>query len=353
MALIDNIVDIKITRNTIGVVKREFSTILILGQFVGSAELPKYAEYTSMAAVDVDYDAEDLEYWAANSIFAQDITVEKIIIAQRYNNETYLDAYNRISKVISFYAVCVIRDVGGDLMPLALAVEASKSSGEAHILTLIEGDPINIGNDSDMKKTFDAKLNRTNVWYSKRPETLPPAPTQFLDAGVLGRMIPTAPGSNNWAGKTIVGITPDTPSDGELTNAKITKIQSLNGNFYTKLGNKSVTFNGKMASGEWIDTIYGLDWLEHTMQQDVADVWTTLPKIPYTNDGIAIIQTAMMKSLELAIERNVILTYKITTPDARKVAFSDKATRVLNGVKFEAILVGAINQIKITGYVTL
>lgn len=353
MALIDRIVDIRITRNTLGVTKNEFSTILIIGEpVVGQAE-PKFGEYSSLSEVMVDYGADTYEYQMARNIFIQDIVVRKILIAQRGNLETLLEAYERMNATHTFYAVCTSNDVHADIMPLASAIEASKTTGQSHILSLLEEDPA-IDADSDMKKTFDAKLDRTNVWFSNRPNPTPPDTTiSYLQAAILGRMLPTDPGSANWAGKSVKGIAADTATNGGLTNAIIAKIESVNGNFYGLVGNNPTTFNGKMASGEYIDIIYGIDWLENTMQQDVADVYRTTDKVPYTSAGIALVETAMMKSLELAKSRGVILSYKIITPDISTIPFNDKATRQLKNMKFEAVLVGAINQVFINGYVTL
>jgi hypothetical protein len=353
MALIDSIVDIKISRNTLGITKEEFGTILVIGEPVPLIDIPKVGLYASLTAVLVDYAVDTYEYQMARNIFIQDITVKNIYITQRSNAETLLQAYERMRLIYNFYAVCASNDIHADIMPLANAIEASRTSGQSNILILLEEDPA-VDADSDMSKAYVAALSRTSVWYSNRPNPTPPDVTiSYIQAALLGRMLPTDPGTNNWSGKTIKGIAPDSATDGGLTNAIISKINSLNGNFYTNVAGRDITFNGKMASGEYIDIIYGIDWLEHTMQQDVFTVFATNPKIPYTNQGIGLIENAMRASLELAKSRGVISSYTVTTPDITTVSFTDKSNRDLKGVTFEAIATGAINHVFINGYVTL
>ena len=353
MALIDSIVDIQISRNTLGITKDEFATILVIGEPVAIDVVPRFGLYSSLTAVLVDYTVDTYEYQIARNIFIQDITVKNIYIGQRSNAETLLQAYTRIKLIYNFYAVCTSNDVHADVMPLANAIEASKTNGQSHVLFLLEEDDT-LGINSDMAKTFGVSLSRTSVWYSKRPNPTPPDVTvQYIQAAILGRLLPTDPGTYNWAGKTIKGIKPDSATDGGLTSEIITKINSFNGNFYTHVAGRDVTFNGKMASGEYIDIIYGIDWLENTMQQDVFNVFATNPKIPYTNQGIGLIENAMRSTLELAKSRGVISSYTVTTPDITAVSFTDKSNRNLKGVSFQAIATGAINHVFINGYVTL
>jgi hypothetical protein len=353
MTLIDSVVNITITRNTIGTSKQEFSTILVIGEPIPIGLVPLFGQYASLDEVFVDYRVDTYEYQMARNIFIQDITVKKIYITQRSNAESLLEAYQRIRLDNVFYAVCTSNDIHADIMPLANAVEASITSGQPNILALLEGDQA-VGLTSDMKKTFDAKLGRTMLWYSNRPNPTPPDVTiSYMDAAILGRMLPTDPGSNSWLYKAVKGITPDTAKDGGLTNTIIAKINGYNGNFYSVMGGTPATFGGKMASGEFIDIIYGIDWLKYNMQQDVANVFTSSPKIPFTNKGISLIETAMRASLEIALTSGVISSYTLTTPDSKDVSINDKANRELKAVTFQAIATGAINRIIINGFVTL
>jgi len=357
MALIDSIVDIQISRNTLGITQKEFGTILVISEAVGVGVLPKVGEFTSLTAVgDIPnggYAVDTLEYQMARNIFIQDVQIQKIYITQRNNGETLLEAYNRMRVIYDFYAVCITNDVHEDVMPLANAIEASKADGQSNILILREEDSA-LDDDSDMSKTFVANLSRTSVWYSRRPVPTPPDVTrQYIQGGLLGKLLPTEPGTYNWAGKTIKGLGVDTAADGLLTDASITKIYSYNGNFYTSVGGRNLTFNGKMASGEYIDIIYGIDALEYSMQQELFNIYANTPKIPYTNQGIGLIENGIRSVLESFKIKGVISSYTVTTPDITTVSFADKSNRNLKGVTFQAIATGAINHIFVNGYVTL
>jgi hypothetical protein len=263
MALIDRIVDIKITRNTKGLTKSEFSTILIIGDSLNEDDVN---QYFSLAEVAEKYAITTNEYKVAALIFGQVQTVTKILIGQTKASETVTAAYNRIGAIFNFYAVVPIWPVGSTLdnmVELAAAIEASQGANATpRVLGLVEIDQDDLTLMSAIKT---ANYNRTFVIFNV------PTPAQtavFPNAAWFGALLPPEPGTQTWAYKNLVGINADLPTDGTLTNAKMVAIEAQNGNYYTNFGGRDVTINGKMGSGEFIDIIYGIDWLENAMQQD-------------------------------------------------------------------------------------
>ncbi len=345
-----SVVDIRISRNTLGIKRSDFGSILVIGSVAADGVDPKLKEYFSLAEVLVDYpdiaeNDRSPEYIMASNIFGQEVSLNKILIGQRKYAEILTETYSRIKNLYQFYAVVVASDTPLDLMVLAGAIEASGVNGRPQILGALETDT---GTLALTKAAHAAKLNRTFVCYNKLP--IDDAP--YMQGAWLGKMLPIEPGSANWSFKTLAGITADDAEDG-LTSTKIAELIANKGNFYTKNGDRDVTFYGTMASGEYIDIIYGIDWLDHTMQQDLINLFNRTPKIDYTNGGISLIETAMRQSLDLAKDRRVIDSYTITVPNAADISFTDKANRELKQITFQAILTGAINKIVINGYVTL
>jgi len=113
-----------------------------------------------------------------------------------------------------------------------------------------------------------------------------------------------------------------------------------------------------MVSGEYFDVIHGLHWLEQTIKENIFGMLTTISnsnsKVPYTNEGIALIRNQLEASLKVAVTRGIInADYTITTPDVFDVSSQDKADRILRNVTFTATLTGAINKSEINGTVSI
>ena len=113
--------------------------------------------------------------------------------------------------------------------------------------------------------------------------------------------------------------------------------------------------DGKTAKGEYIDIVQGLDWLSSDMKTRVANALISSDKIPYTNQGIAVIESMVRNSLNEAAQRDIIdrTSINVTVPDVLSVSPENRLNRILPDVKFEARLAGAIHKIKIQGTVTV
>lgn len=135
-------------------------------------------------------------------------------------------------------------------------------------------------------------------------------------------------------------------------------------NTFEKFGNISITQNGKIASGEWIDVIRFRDWLVEEIQTRVFNAMTNVGKIPYTDAGIAVIEGQIRSALKLGQQRGGIapteynengeknLGFTTEVPLASSISAGQKASRILEDVKFKARLAGAIHVVEITGSLT-
>ena len=126
----------------------------------------------------------------------------------------------------------------------------------------------------------------------------------------------------------------------------------------------SITQNGKVAAGEWIDVIRFRDWLQEEMTVNIFNALVNSDKIPYTDTGIAIIENQMRAALRLGQTRGGIapteydedgnenLGFTIEVPLASSISANTKASRILEDVKFTARLAGAIHAVDIKGSLT-
>ena len=106
------------------------------------------------------------------------------------------------------------------------------------------------------------------------------------------------------------------------------------------------------------------DWLKNDMQVRVVNLFIMNTKIPYTDEGIALIHNAMIASLKRGqvmggIARDEfdddgvrISGFATSVPLASSLTASEKASRILRGCKFRARLAGAIHFAEIKGSLT-
>lgn len=166
------------------------------------------------------------------------------------------------------------------------------------------------------------------------------------EAAWAGAVLPIDPGGETWKFKTLVGITAD-----DLTSTQETQADTKNSNIYVVVAGVSMTAEGVMVQGEFIDVIRFIDWLQAQMEENIFERLVSLPKVPFTNAGIAIVEAEMRKSLEAGIAAGGIASYELDIPDIADIETQDKASRTLPNMNFNAVLAGAIHFVEIDGVV--
>ena len=200
---------------------------------------------------------------------------------------------------------------------------------------------------------YNGNYYRTHWWYHKD------ANTDFPETAVMARCFAIEPGGETWANRKLAAVTADGLNDGQYQ-----AITNKNGNTFERFRNVSITQNGKVAAGEYIDVIRFRDWLQEEITVNVFNALINRDKIPYTDEGIAVVEAQIRKALQLGVRRggiapdeydengNTNLGYTVEVPLAASISANQKASRVLNDVKFTARLAGAIHVVKITGSLT-
>lgn len=194
---------------------------------------------------------------------------------------------------------------------------------------------------------------RTHYWYNVN------ADSEYLEAAVMARCFAIAPGGETWANKRLGSVTAN-----NLTETQYNALKAKNGNTFETFRTFAITQNGQVAAGEWIDVIRFRDWLVSEITTNVANALVNNDKVPYTDAGIALIETQVRAALALGQERGGVapeeqdadgnrnMGYVVSVPLAASVSAATKASRILNDVKFTARLAGAIHVVNITGSLT-
>ncbi|MGD8707096.1 MAG: DUF3383 family protein [Nitrosopumilaceae archaeon] len=172
----------------------------------------------------------------------------------------------------------------------------------------------------------------------------------FFETGWIGETLPYDPGSQTWCYKTITGLSPYS-----LKSSERTAILAKNCNIYTTTGGINNTEQGKVASGEFIDVMRGLDWLEARLQEAVWSDLASERKIPYTDEGVTMVTGTIRGVLEEAARAGLLVleSIEISAPAVADIPTASRTARTLPDINFSATLQGAIHKVEIEGIVTI
>lgn len=196
--------------------------------------------------------------------------------------------------------------------------------------------------DDVLEDLFDLGYARTMGAYH-------PDPSIMMAPAWLGAVLPHEPGSVTFKFKTLSGV--DAVA---LTATHRTNLIARKGNSYQTNGGVNITWEGTGADGDFLDVQRDLDWLDDDMRAAVFGALAGATKIPFTNAGIAVIESEVRGSLDRAVARGIIdADYTVSVPDVDDVSTADKQARNLPDVRWSATLAGAIHKVTISGVVSV
>lgn len=349
MALND-IVEVNITRQTTSVAVAAFNVPLILSQFATNKTTTAFTRarvYGSVAEMASDgWTSSDAVYKIANAIFSQNPSVNKIVVGRKDSNDATIDAaLNAIANENNdWYGIVVDQALVSSFADVASWVETAKKFAIFWITDVNAYDP---SKSTDLASVLKlANRNRSAVvWHAT-----PAGGADYPDAAWMGEGFPYEPGTSTWAYKTLNGVTPDT-----LLASQETALKNKNCNYYMTVGGVSITQEGKVASGEYIDIIIGTDWIEARLREAVYSALVNNRKIPYDDTGIAMIEGLVKGVLNEAASKGILQadSIAVTVPKYADIPQSDKLARKLPDVKFSALYQGAIHSVTINGTISV
>jgi hypothetical protein len=192
-----------------------------------------------------------------------------------------------------------------------------------------------------------AANGRTVLFWSSYPHQFP----QVRWAVVGGVQ---DPGSITYKYKTLVGASVDA-----LTTTQKSNLSTDNWNFLQSLRSVSWAGEGKVADGEWIDIVHGIDAVEARIQEAVYGLFVNAPKVPHTQKGYDSIANAVLgvlKTFEGTPDQPGLLvagSSRVILPAASTITANDRSTRQLRNVRFSADLEGAIHSASLVGVLSV
>jgi hypothetical protein len=242
----------------------------------------------------------------------------------------------------NFYGLVVLDRTVADVLNVAAWAEANEkvyftSTGVVDVADESKNDDA----DSIAKQLGDLGYKKTFVFFDLH------ASEQWIEAAIMGKFFSYQVGSYNPDLKSLVGVKASDISDSQRSN-----LEEKNVGVYNVEGNYSRTHNVKSVFGNWFDQVQNQDWIVVRISESVNSLMDRVKKIPYTNIGLVQVKSAIDSVLANAVSLGIASdnpAYSITLPSLSDVTDSDKANRILNGVKFSLTLQGAINKIVIEG----
>lgn len=335
--LIDNII---ITRESLGVTRQQFSTVLLLGDT--ESEESEIKEYRSLKEVLVDYPTNTPEYKACLALFQQQPSVSKVLIAQKLPAETWIDLYTRYTNS-GKYAYCVMLTTA-DLTDDQIKELVALIQTNEQIIAL---------NITDAKRVDLADFFKT-LKYNRVLSIFKDSNTDYPNCAMMGAILPKDPGTQNLSLLPVVGIVP-----ASLTTPKKREYELSNMSYYDYFSNEIARVGagcGKVASGESFEYIYMIDWISTTVKENISNLFLSKPVIPFNLFGLSLISSAIQQALATAVSRRLIepISEKnVVMPDLSTISSQDKISGNLKGITFYFTPTGSIKHIEnIFGIVT-
>lgn len=299
-----------------------------------------YTEVSNIAdVVDAGFDTATVVYKAAQLMFMQE------------NAPKHL-------------AVCAVTTAAD----AAMADAALTGKGWRHLVVVNDGESApDIAKISAAVETLDGKMyfadvdtddattitttgiKRTVLFYYDATEEVP-VPVAALVGEIAGREA----GSFTYKNLILAGLKAQ-----ELNDDEVEAIHNKGGITFIAKAGDNVTSEGKVAGGEYIDIVDSEDYIIQQMAYKTQKLLNNIDKVPYDNNGIAMLESVAKDVLQTAFNNGIIATkadkspdYSVTYALREDTKEEDRAARRYLGGSFRFALAGAIHEVEITGTIT-
>ena len=292
-----------------------------------------YREYKNLDAVAVDYPEGSAVYKKATAYFAQSKHSDRIAILDYDKSKAY-DSLKAFWYFNWTFGVCVDNTIDQSTTKLSNIFEVNKD----HFLVLQTDDLSKFTEMSGQNYTIGLKHNLNEA----------------MDAAFVGAIALFDVGQTTWKFKSLQGITPD-----NLTSQELAGINNIHAIAYEEMMGRGQTSEGTTLSGEYIDLLHGVMWVQTTCQSRLQKLLQDNGKIPYEAQGIAMIRSVITQVLNEAHDKEIIMTdehsgsgmFTVTTTPRSQQSREDLSARHYGGVSFEYHASSAIHTITVNGTV--
>lgn len=219
-----------------------------------------------------------------------------------YAAETALSAVETFDTKFSsqWYGLDLTGGSDSDAEAIAPYIEADSISPHYFFWTTSEAGVLSPSDTSDIAYVLaQNKYKKTGVQFSSNtPHAFVSAAARILTTQWLGSQT-----TITLMYKQEPGVIPEL-----LNTVQAQSVAAKNCNVYVDYNNgTSILQTGISSSGDFIDTIIGLDWLSNFIQTTVYNLlYTSLTKIPQTDAGMHLINLAIQSALQQAVVNGLL-----------------------------------------------
>jgi len=310
-----------------------FGNVVILSSKEGGHA---YKEYYELTALKEDFAEGTVEYGMAKAIFDQDNAPEKVAvycIDASSDTATLADGLAEIYNK-DFYFVVMAENAPAKVLAVVAKLDELKNG--KIIVT-------RVNNESDL-----AVYGENTVKYENLVIFYHEVDGEYPDCALVGQLGSLPVGSITWKAKSLNGIT----ADEEMTKTKLINIHNAGAIAYVVKAGDKVTSEGITHAGEYIDVVHSKDYLIYNIQYNVQKTINKSAKIPYTNEGISMIEASVVTVLQQATVQGISAEYSTNFPDVSHTTDAERADRRYDLGEFEFRIGGAIHSTVIRGTLT-
>jgi hypothetical protein len=186
-----------------------------------------------------------------------------------------------------------------------------------------------------------------DLGYSGTLGTFYPQPAAFEHIAAMAEFLSFAPGAATYKYKTlegVAGLTQTFMTDTHRTNIKARRMNS----YVQELPDRAFTWEGTVFSTvyKFIDVRRSADWLKDILGKNILGVFVANPIVPYSPEGLLLMEGAIRKTGDEAEAAKVILPgWTVQMPVFEEISSDDKENRNLNGCKLVGVFQGAIHTV--------
>ncbi len=290
-----------------------------------------YQEITSLGElVKAGYTTDSKVYKVAQLMFMQDYVSEKIAVCSITTtaNEWLADDDNVSKDWRQLLVVNAGADKETDVAGIMALVEAQKTYPKMYYA--------NLDFDDNTTLTVDG-ISRTVLCYYT-PTADIPCPVAAL-AGIVSGLEVGSYTLNNMTVKGIAGL--------ELSQAEIENVHNRGGITFVVSAGDVVASEGITAGGLFVDNVDGDDYIKQQLEYKTQKVFNNNLKVPYTNVGIGLLESAADTVMKDAQNKGIIDGYKVQYTLREDTTEADRAARKYFGGNISYQKAGAVHYIEI------
>lgn len=339
-ALAGTAIDITVAGSGTHTLRRAQNDVVI-AQLVQAANAVAGANYTATQVTGAgETDTLRLTGNAAGNWFSVSSTNPALIaVSQTHAAPSDVTLADDLAAIIqlepAWYGLVTLYDSSAYVLAAAAAME---TSGRLYFPSIVDATPVttSASGATDVAATL-LSLSRTR--------TMPTAhhvPAQMIGAAIASRWLQALPGKSVPKFKTLAGISPTKYTDNQRKNLRDRRCNA----YEQVLSDRAFFWEGYVPSNvnKFVDVTRNGDWLTDQCSRAILEAFLGNEVVPYTREGIALCEAALLKVAELAAAQGVTRGVPaVEAPDISEVSNTDRSDRNLRDLKLAGFLAGAIN----------